>query len=184
MDQRIENTYTALQGSMRELLGQSAWDEITVRMLCDRAGVSRTTFYSHFNNKEDLLDSLLDMFEAAMLAANNGRSLEQTQSFTFLPLLVGHVSGNRALFAATNQEVDGYPVAVRFRRLIEKLVATELAEFRANSSSNYSQSFIAGGIYWCLVTWCGSSKDATHLKLLEEIDGYVRIQLQEIYDSG
>jgi len=102
MDQRIEKTYDALQAGMRELLGQVTWDEISVQRLCDVASVSRSTFYSHFKDKDDLLDTLLVHFETAMGAENNHRSLQLSGSFKFLPMLFGHVAQNRSLFAISN----------------------------------------------------------------------------------
>jgi len=171
MDQRIENTYTLLQNSMIALLGKSTWDDISIQALCDTAGVSRTTFYNHFKHKEDLLDSLLDMFEQAMLTDNNARSLSTTQTFRFLPILMNHVNGNRKLFSQTNTQMEGYPVASRFAGLIAKLVATEINEAGLHASLNKAaQDFIAGGIYSALVHWSASTEDGTHLNFLNEID--------------
>lgn len=175
MDQRIDKTYTALQSGMRGMLATATWDEITILDLCKKAGVSRTTFYTHFKNKEDLLDSLLLVFEKAMLADNNERSLSKTGTFRFLPILLNHVNGNRQLFAKTNSTINGYPVAIRFVNLIGKLVATEIAEAPGfNNTNSTTQHFITGGIYNTLVKWCASSEDATHLRVLNEIDLQVK----------
>lgn len=178
MDQRIENTHNVLQSSMRELLGQTTWDKITVQSLCQCAGVSRTTFYSHFKDKDDLLDSLLEAFEKAMLSDKNGRSLDQTGTFRFLPILANHVNGNRKLFAKSNSTANGYPVARRFKSLIERLVAAEFNEVSGTNKVNLTaQNFIAGGIYNALVQWSRVSNDATHLTLLAELDQIVNKQV-------
>jgi len=160
---------------MRELLSQTTWEKITIQALCEHAGVSRTTFYSHFNNKDDLLDSLLSQFEEAMLSENNFRSLSESRSFKFLPILTSHVSGNRELFARTNKSIEGYPVAYRFRAMVQRLVAAEFENYETlNGDKNTLVSFIAGAIYNSIVEWCDTSDDATHLKLLQEIDANVR----------
>ena len=171
MDKRIENTYTLLQNSMRDLLGSTTWDDITIQALCESAGVSRTTFYSHFKHKEDLLDSLLKMFEQAMLSDNNARSLATTKTFRFLPILLNHVNGNRKLFSKTNTETQGYPVAKRFSQLIDRLVATEVIEAHDHIAlSSTAQHFVAGGIYNALVQWSANTNDDTHLTLLNDMD--------------
>lgn len=179
MDQRIQNTRAALQTSMRELLGRMTWDKITIKSLCENAGLSRTTFYAYFTDKDDLLDSLLAEFEAAMKSVNNGRSLATTGTFRYLPLLINHVNGNRQLFFNSNTTAEDYPVATKFKELIERLTTAETEDYNDKSSVEKTQAdFIAGGIYSALVIWSGTTSDATHLKFLAEIDLYTTMLLK------
>jgi AcrR family transcriptional regulator len=55
LDARTERTYRALSGAMVDLLRTQEFDAITIQDLLDRAGVGRSTFYSHFRNKDDFL---------------------------------------------------------------------------------------------------------------------------------
>jgi AcrR family transcriptional regulator len=57
-DSRTERTTTALAYALIQLIQESGrFEDITVRQILQRAGVSRTTFYSHFRGKEDVLHS-------------------------------------------------------------------------------------------------------------------------------
>src|SRR5207245_11671341 len=49
------NTVSALGTSLIELMLEKHYDSITVQDIIDRANVGRSTFYSHFRDKEDLL---------------------------------------------------------------------------------------------------------------------------------
>jgi len=178
MDQRVQQTRNTLQASMRELLGRTTWDTITIKMLCENASISRTTFYANFRSKDELLDSLLLEFERAMQSDNNGRSLATTGSFRFLPILVSHVSSNRELFSQTSTAVEGFPVADKFRRMIDRLTSKEAQQAYGDGISPASVYFIAGGIYRALVHWSATSKEATHLKLLVELDLTIRRYLR------
>lgn len=171
MDQRIEKTYDSLQKSMRSLLGDLPWDQINVSNLCDRAGISRSAFYTHFKNKNDLLDSLLSMFEQVMQSDNNARSIETNGKFKFLPILLNHVSQNRVLFAKNNTTAEGYPVAMRFKNLVTRLVEHELTDtLYTDQLDTTAVKYISGGIYNALVDWSGLPEQSTHLRLLQEID--------------
>jgi len=175
MDQRVQHTRRVLQTSLRELMGKTTWDRITVIGLCQGASISRTTFYANFRSKEECLDSLLHEFECAMRSEHNGRSLIGNGRFTFLPMLLNHVNGNRSLFSTANTTAEGYPVAVRFRSMIDRLVRWEFEQMRgAEGVTERSVSFIAGGIYRALVQWSGTTNDGTHLKLLKELDLMIR----------
>lgn len=57
VDARTRRTTTALAHALIQLIQESdgGFKEITVRQILQRAGVGRTTFYSHFRSKEDVL---------------------------------------------------------------------------------------------------------------------------------
>lgn len=57
MDRRIQKTRDALRRAMSELIAEKSYDDITVQELTDRANVSRSSFYVHFRDKDDLLIS-------------------------------------------------------------------------------------------------------------------------------
>ena len=59
VDARTRRTTTALAHALIQLIqeGDGRFKDITVRQILQRAGVGRTTFYSHFRSKEDVLHS-------------------------------------------------------------------------------------------------------------------------------
>lgn len=59
LDRRVQKTLQLLEGALRELITEKEYDDITVQEILDRANVGRSTFYTHFENKDQLLRSLL-----------------------------------------------------------------------------------------------------------------------------
>ena len=55
-DRRVERTRRLLLSAFNEIIVESGFDAITVRDIIDRADVGRSTFYEHFDGKEDLLE--------------------------------------------------------------------------------------------------------------------------------
>ena len=53
-DRRANRTRRSLSEALVELIQEKRFDEITVQNVIDRANVGRSTFYSHFRDKEDL----------------------------------------------------------------------------------------------------------------------------------
>src|SRR5438270_8109601 len=68
-DQRVRRTRDRLGDAIMELLVEKAFEKITVQDVLDRAGVSRTTFYAHFRDKNDLFLSDADEFFEGMAMA-------------------------------------------------------------------------------------------------------------------
>src|SRR5512136_644001 len=64
-DRRSQRTQQALMEALIALLAVKHYDEISINDIIDRANVGRSTFYAHYQTKDDLLKSsferVLDM---------------------------------------------------------------------------------------------------------------------------
>ena len=58
-DLRIMKTQEKLQNALLDLLKTKELKEITVKEICDSAGISRNAFYQHYGYKEDLYDQMV-----------------------------------------------------------------------------------------------------------------------------
>ena len=50
-DKRILKTKKNLKNTLLELLNEKAFEQITVKEICERSATSRITFYTHFADK-------------------------------------------------------------------------------------------------------------------------------------
>ncbi len=55
VDQRVRLTQALLKNALVQLIKQQHISKISVRALCDVAGINRSTFYNHYNDPYDLL---------------------------------------------------------------------------------------------------------------------------------
>lgn len=54
-DRRITRTKTALNQALSELVKEKGYESVTIEDITSRANLGRTTFYLHYQGKEDLL---------------------------------------------------------------------------------------------------------------------------------
>ena len=69
IDARVRRTRDALGDALITLMQEKPFDTITVQDVLDRAHVSRSTFYAHYSDKDDLLMSDADEFFQALSMA-------------------------------------------------------------------------------------------------------------------
>ena len=60
LDLRQRKTRKLLVEALAQLLEEKSFQELSVTDICRRAMVHRTTFYAHFNDKQELLRYLLE----------------------------------------------------------------------------------------------------------------------------
>ena len=55
-DIRIQKTKKSIEDAFLSLIKEKSFTDITIKDLCDKAMISRSTFYAHYKDKYDLLE--------------------------------------------------------------------------------------------------------------------------------
>ncbi len=118
-DRRIQRTRQLLLNSLIELILEKGYEAITVQDIIDRANVGRSTFYSHFQDKEDLLlsgfEDVREIFESFHTQTSRAES-----NWGFSLALFRHAEEQRQVFKALLGKEAG---KVMMRRLQKALTA-------------------------------------------------------------
>ena len=80
MDRRQRKTREAIYRAFTELRVHKSYSTITVQEIIDRADIGRSTFYSHFETKDDLLRALCAEIFAHVFSEELG--VERTHDFS------------------------------------------------------------------------------------------------------
>ena len=98
-DQRVRRTRDQLGDALVELLVQKPFDDITVQDVLERAGVSRSTFYTHYRDKNDLfLSDAEDFFEGMATALS--RFGDKSERIAPVQELFAHIADVRPFYNA------------------------------------------------------------------------------------
>ena len=171
LDRRIAKTRTALMESLIHLMGLKCWADINVQLICDQADVSRSSFYSHFDNKQELLDFAFSELEKHLSQPHAHRELRENGRLGFLPGLVDHVRSHCDLFK--NRERTSADIAIfnRFKSVVDGLVQHELNQLPGNNRpSNDELAFLTGGIFGVLQNWNNRGCVTSNESVLASID--------------
>jgi len=91
MDRRVRRTRDRLGDAIVQLVQEKPFDEITVQEVLQRAAVSRSTFYAHYLDKDDLLLSDADEF-FALMSTHLARSGERSERLAPVREFFAHVA--------------------------------------------------------------------------------------------
>ena len=80
-DARVRRTRDALGDALITLMQEKAWETITVQDILDRAHVSRSTFYTHYSDKDDLFMSDAEEFFEHLATALSTRGDKSDRVF-------------------------------------------------------------------------------------------------------
>ena len=127
-DRRIQRSRELLHEALGSLIREKPYDHITVAEILDRAKVSRSTFYIHFRDKDDLLTSgmralLLGVLEKDVRATAD--AAEQMLAFS-LPLLT-HIEQHRRSANARLGERGRAILHQHLRRILSEWIVQTLS---------------------------------------------------------
>jgi AcrR family transcriptional regulator len=86
-DRRVRKTKASLRNALIDLAHEKPYDSIAVKEILERADIGRSTFYMHFQNKDELLASgIHEMLRSMAGRPRRPNPVEQMLAFS-LPIL-------------------------------------------------------------------------------------------------
>ena len=128
-DRRVSRTRKALKEALTDLILERGYEGVTVQGVIDRADVSRSTFYAHFLDKDDLLMAILADLE--MPGLDPGQWKPDDQAFGWTLALFDHFGASKRLFKAVGGSQTGSLARRETTRQLEDLVRAELSRLNA-----------------------------------------------------
>ena len=173
----MQRTQQLLEAALLSLIKEKEFDLITVQQIIDRANVGRATFYAHYENKEDLIESGFDgLLTTLRERQREARSRDGNNSEPFLAFgchLLAHADEHRNIFPAMVSKRGGAFIQHLLRNLLIKIVRDDvkaLAPQSAQAPEEAVVQFIAGGLFGLMMWWLGSKKRLS----VEEVNGIFR----------
>lgn len=156
IDARVRRTRDALGDALIALMQEKPFDTITVQEVLDRAHVSRSTFYSHYSDKDDLLMSDADDFFEAISMALSAHADKSDRVFPVQEFF-SHLSDVQPFFKAlikSGKYQENMELARgHFARGIERRLS-ELPRAKSIPEAQLSAiAFTHAGALLSLLTW-------------------------------
>jgi AcrR family transcriptional regulator len=158
-DLRVRRTHKLLWEALMAELSVQPFEEITVKDICERAMVHRTTFYKHYEDKYALLEQgTRQMYDALQIEVNTPSGDSSSDLLSTLVRLFVHVAEHQQFYTLMLCGEGGG----RFQKLVKKYI-TEQTESKMSILTPANQSlavppvihaqFFAGAFISILAWW-------------------------------
>jgi AcrR family transcriptional regulator len=125
-DRRVERTQSHLREALVSLIGEKSYDAIVVKEILGRANVGRSTFYTHFRDKDDLLASgIHDMLRGAYSPVGPDSTKHSDRVLRFSLPVFQYIDQHRKETAGRKVRGRG-DVHERLRLVLAELIADEV----------------------------------------------------------
>ena len=154
IDRRIRRTRDTLGDALVELIREKPFDAITVQEILDRAGVGRSTFYTHYSDKQDLfLGEIEDFFERlSTMLTRNGAALERLAPVAEFFSHLSDVQDFYQSLVASGKANDVWALGRGyFARSIEERL--RIAGVKMEPVERAAQAFALAGSLFALLEW-------------------------------
>ncbi len=164
-DRRITKTRKAIYNAFLHLLNQKDYEAITVQEIIDLADVGRSTFYSHYESKELLLDELCQklfhhLFERA----------EHLSPQDYLAHIFQHFKKNQDHVTSLLLSKNDYFIRQLQKELehdVYPMVADELIQAHPNIPHSYLKHLVVSHFIETLSWWLKKGKSYTEQEVIQ-----------------
>lgn len=93
IDKRVIRTRKLLFQALVDLIAQKGYNAISIKDITDQAGIGRSTFYAHFENKEQLLFSEQNLIFQQLFDPKHG--FQKVPTSPLLQTIMNHIYENK-----------------------------------------------------------------------------------------
>ena len=161
------NTAVRMDEALIELLEKKEFEYITVKEICEKAGVNRSTFYLHYETIGDLLDECVEYkhdectrrYAEHLTDIKKRLQSENLEDLIFispeyLKPYLEFVKDNKRLFKVVLSQPAVFKAEETFRRLFAEIFSPILDRFRLpEQDKSYIISFYIAGIMAIISEW-------------------------------
>jgi AcrR family transcriptional regulator len=143
-----------------ELIGERGYDAITIQDIADRANVGRTTFYLHYNSKDELFmschEAIVSQFHIGLLHPLSPEELSSTEIPAEVTSAYKHLEEGRSLLYPVFQGKDSQLILRQIRDRSAREIEANLRTIFTDAESSIPLDMLANylaGAQLALMQW-------------------------------
>lgn len=158
MDRRQQKTRTAIYAALTELLKKKRFEDVTVQQIIDEANIGRSTFYSHFETKDQLLEQMCEemfthVFSDSLVPEKSHDFSSDHDVRALLEHLLWHISDHKDNIRSIMNGESEKIFTRYFSEYLERSLGTAISHLEIDVSEEFKKQFVIGSFINTVKWW-------------------------------
>lgn len=161
------NTAIRMDEALLKLLEKKDFEYITIKEICETAGVNRSTFYLHYENTRELLTESIQYMNRQFInyfPSARKEVIKQIQTVSphalifinpeYLTSYLTYIREHKSLFCAAVQKADSMGLIQEYEKMFKHIFDPILERFNIPADErSYRMAFYINGIIAIVIQW-------------------------------
>lgn len=183
MDRRKKYTRMVLKESLLKLLKKKQISSITIKEICDLADINRSTYYAHYSNQYDLLNSIEEEFIKDLVGTFSEYNFSKDkEALRMTERLFEYIAANSdicQILLSENSEIyfqkKGMMIAQQF--IFKNWFTDRQLD---QDTYEYINMFLVSGSIYVIKNWLENGQNKTPKEMAEIITNFINKGLLNI----
>ncbi len=173
-DLRVLKTRKAIKDAFLTLIRTKGYDRITIQDIADEAMINRNTFYLHYIDKIDLVESLckdsLDQLKVCIdLEINDVGEMSEALFTCILRQTFKVIEADMEFFKAMLSE-NGYPNFANYiKKILKDLMMTGLDKYTSEYNMDVALEYMISGLVGVICMWIKHSEELQVTDVVDQL---------------
>ena len=176
-NQRFRDMDKKLKTTFLDLLNTMEFEKITVKMICEKAQVNRSTFYAHYSDIYEIMEQMEEHLNQELLESYPTDTPYDNDIFPFWPLIpfLHHIKKHRSFYKIVLKHRRNFPLEQGFDSLWNQTVKPkcEAAGITSESEMMYYFVYFQAGFTIALRRWVDNGCKETEEELARIIQNCI-----------
>ena len=184
-DLRVINTKNLIYNTLIELMKDKTFEEIKVSDICNKSLINRSTFYSHYEDKYDLLVDFINSLKNEFISElnkNNSKLNNKEYYIELIKIFLNHIEERKEMYASIminnrNSIMMDILLDVVNNDLLNKM---NTDEFKTSIPNDIIAKFYLGGVINIGVEWLKDNKKYSKDDIINYITQLIPDSINEL----
>ncbi|MCA9883542.1 MAG: TetR/AcrR family transcriptional regulator [Anaerolineae bacterium] len=157
VDKRVQRTRSLLRTALIQLIREKGYDAVTIQDITERANLGRTTFYLHYESKDDLmLDHHADFASRLTLRILSTEELLGDEPSHQLETLLQELADHKQVYFALMRSKDAQSIKTGIQRQMVENLLENLKIAYPHTEPNQPIDMLANyivGAHFAMIDW-------------------------------